>query len=55
MVPRKSDLNRRYQRKDKLRKLRRKLATPTLNETERAAVLAKIKSISPRWKPPAAK
>ena len=55
MVPRRSELNRHYQRKGKLRKLRRKLATPTLNETERAAVLAKIKAISPRWKPPVQK
>ena len=52
MIQRRSELNRRYQRKIKLRKLSHKLKTLSLNEAEREAVLAKIKSISPRWKPP---
>jgi hypothetical protein len=51
MVPRQHELQRRYQRKGKLRKLSQRLKTPTLNEAERAAILAKIKAISPRWKP----
>ena len=55
MVPRMSELMRRYQRKDKLRKLAKRLQTPTLNEAERAALLNKIRLISPRWKPAKAK
>jgi len=53
MVERRSELNRRYQRKKKLAKLKSRLATAKEGR-ERDQVLAKIKVISPWWKPAAA-
>lgn len=48
MVERRSELNRRYQRKKKLKKLKAKLAHAK-DQRERENVLKKIHSISPFW------
>jgi hypothetical protein len=53
MVERKIELKRRYQRKKKLAKLKRKLATAKTNH-DKEVVLKKIQVISPWWKEPAA-
>ncbi len=55
MVERRSELNRRYQRKKKMKKLKAKLAKATAgrDSRERDKVLAKIRVISPWWKEPA--
>jgi hypothetical protein len=53
MVERKTELKRRYQRKKKLTKLKKKLATAK-DGREKEAVLKKILVISPFWKEPAA-
>ena len=47
MVERRIELDRRYQRKKKMRKLKTKLETAT--GADRDKVLAKIKRISPWW------
>jgi hypothetical protein len=52
MVERRSELNRRYQRKKKLAKLKTRLATAKEGR-ERDQILAKIKLVSPWWKPAA--
>ncbi len=52
MVERRSELNRRYQRKHKLRKLKSKLASAK-DSRERDSALKKIHAISPWWKEPA--
>lgn len=52
MVERRTELNRRYQRKKKLSKLKAKLAAAT-DPKAKAEVLAKIKRISPWWEEPA--
>ena len=55
MVERRSELNRRYHRKKKMRKLKTKLAKSTA-EADKQTIIAKIKRLSPEWKPqPAAK
>lgn len=48
MVERRSELNRRYQRKKKMKKLKAKLAHAK-DQREREAVLKKIHAISPWW------
>jgi hypothetical protein len=53
MVERKTELKRRYQRKKKLTKLKKKLATAK-DSREKEAVLKKILVVSPFWKEPAA-
>lgn len=55
MVERRSELNRRYQRKAKMNKLKAKLAKATTakDNRERDKILAKIRVISPFWKEPA--
>lgn len=50
MVERRIELDRRYHRKEKMRKLKRKLAEA--KGEERAKVLAKIKALSPFWTEP---
>lgn len=54
MVERKSELRRRYHRKEKMRKLKKKLAAAT-NDQERDKIMGKILRLSPDWKPAAAK
>ena len=55
MVERRSELNRRYHRKKKMRKLKTKLAKST-SEADKQTIVAKIQRLSPEWKPaPAAK
>ena len=49
MVERRTELNRRYQRKKKLGKLKAKLAAAKDNR-ERETILKKIHSISPFWR-----
>ena len=51
MVERRSELNRRYQRKKKLAKLKAKLHAAK-DSRERDHILKKIHSISPMWKEP---
>jgi hypothetical protein len=51
-IERKSELNRRRQRREKVRKLRVKLSHAK-NPTEAQAILNKIKVISPLWQVPA--
>jgi hypothetical protein len=51
MVERRSELNRRYHRKHKLRKLKSRLATAKEGR-ERDNVLRKIHLLSPFWKQP---
>ena len=53
MVERKTELKRRYQRKKKLTKLKKKLATAK-DGREKEAVLKKIHVLSPFWQEPAA-
>lgn len=52
MVERRSELNRRYQRKQKLRKLKAKLATAKEGR-DKENILTKIHKISPWWTAPA--
>jgi len=51
MVERRSELNRRYQRKKKLAKLKAKLHAAK-DSRERDHILKKIHTISPMWKEP---
>lgn len=51
MVERRSELDRRYQRKHKMRKLKARLAAAKDNR-ERELVLKKIHRISPWWAEP---
>jgi hypothetical protein len=51
MVERRSELNRRYQRKKKLAKLKTKLHSAK-DSRERDHILKKIHTISPMWKEP---
>ena len=51
MVERRMELNRRYHRKAKMRKLKAKLAAAT-NDQERARILYKINRLSPEWVEP---
>jgi hypothetical protein len=51
MVERRMELNRRYHRKEKMRKLKAKLANAK-NDQERTTILYKIRRISPDWKEP---
>lgn len=53
MVERRIELDRRYSRKKKMKKLKAKLEAAT-GET-RDKLLYKIKRLSPAWAPPAAK
>jgi hypothetical protein len=53
MVERRSELNRRYQRKKKMKKLKARLAHAK-DQRERETVLKKIHLISPFWEEPAA-
>ncbi|HEX5269124.1 MAG TPA: DUF6800 family protein [Gemmataceae bacterium] len=53
MVERKTELKRRYQRRKKLTKLKKKLATAK-DSREKETVLKKIHAISPFWQEPAA-
>jgi hypothetical protein len=52
MVERRSELNRRYHRKKKLAKLKTRLADAK-NNSEREAILKKIRILSPWWQEPA--
>jgi hypothetical protein len=52
MVERRTELNRRYQRKKKMAKLKAKLAAAT-SAHDREAILKKIRLISPWWEEPA--
>lgn len=52
MVERRIELNRRYQRKKKMSKLKAKLAAAK-DAREREQILKKIHTISPWWKEPA--
>jgi hypothetical protein len=51
MVERRCELNRRYHRKQKMRKLKHKLAHAK-DGRERDHVLRKIHLLSPNWTPP---
>jgi hypothetical protein len=53
MVERRSELNRRYHRKKKMAKLKARLAE-TKSNSEREAILKKIRTLSPWWQEPAA-
>jgi len=53
MVERRMELNRRYHRKKKMRKLKARLAAAK-DGREREAVLRKIILLSPEWKEPVA-
>jgi hypothetical protein len=53
MVERRMELNRRYHRKHKMRKLKSRLATAKDNR-ERDQILKKIRALSPWWHEPAA-
>jgi hypothetical protein len=50
MVERRSELDRRYHRKEKMRKLKRKLAEA--KGEDRDKILYKIRSLSPFWTEP---
>jgi hypothetical protein len=52
MVERRTELNRHYHRKQKMRKLKVKLAAAK-DGREREAVLKKIHALSPSWTEPA--
>jgi hypothetical protein len=52
MVERRMELNRRYHRKKKMRKLKAKLANAK-SGGEREAILKKIRVLSPWWTEPA--
>ena len=54
MVERRTELNRRYHRKQKMAKLKTRLAAAKTN-SEREAILKKIHILSPWWQEPAAK
>lgn len=54
MVERRSELKRRYHRKEKMRKLKARLATAK-DSRERDNVLLKIHLLSPWWTEPAKK
>ena len=51
MVERRSELNRRYHRKKKLKKLKAKLAAAK-DTLERKNIIRKIKLVSPHWTEP---
>lgn len=51
MVERRTELNRRYHRKQKMAKLKKKLAR-THEPRERDKILNKIHLLSPEWKEP---
>jgi hypothetical protein len=51
MVERRSELNRRYKRKDKLRKLKSRLAKAK-DSREKENIVKKIHKMSPWWKEP---
>jgi hypothetical protein len=51
MVERRIELNRRYHRKQKLRKLKARLATAK-DGREKDNILRKIRILSPWWTPP---
>ena len=51
MVERRSELKRRYHRKDKMRKLKRRLAVAK-DTRERDNILRKIRLLSPLWVEP---
>ena len=55
MVERRIELDRRYTRKKKMKKLKEKLAKATAGKDsrEREKILGKIKVLSPWWKEPA--
>jgi hypothetical protein len=53
MVERRKELDRRYQRKKKMKKLKVKLAKTAKDPREREKIVAKIKVISPWWQEPA--
>jgi hypothetical protein len=53
MVERRKELDRRYNRKRKMAKLKRKLAA-TSDSREKEKILRKIHLMSPEWKEPAA-
>ncbi|HZT82787.1 MAG TPA: DUF6800 family protein [Gemmataceae bacterium] len=52
MVERRSELNRRYHRKQKMAKLKAKLAAAK-DQREREAIIKRIHKISPWWQEPA--
>lgn len=52
MVERRMELDRRYHRKKKMRKLKTRLEAAT-NDADKAKIVAKIRKISPDWKPAA--
>ena len=52
MVERKIELGRRYHRKEKMRKLKRKLSAAKTDH-DRDKIIAKIRALSPFWTPPA--
>jgi hypothetical protein len=52
MVERKIELNRRYHRKKKMRKLKAKLATAKEGGREKENILRKIHLLSPWWTEP---
>ena len=52
MVERRTELNRRYHRKQKMRKLKSRLAAAK-DDRERDKILAKIRALSPGWTEPA--
>jgi hypothetical protein len=51
MVERRIELGRRYHRKEKMRKLKRKLAAAK-TDGDREKILQKIRALSPFWSPP---
>jgi hypothetical protein len=53
MVERRSELNRRYHRKKKMAKLKARLGE-TKSNSEREAILKKIRILSPWWQEPVA-
>jgi hypothetical protein len=52
-IERKTELKRRRKRREKVHKLRRRLVQAK-NPTEQAAIVAKIRILSPFWNPPEA-
>ena len=53
MVERRIELDRRYHRKAKMKKLKAKLAAAGTNQAEREKVMGKIHKLSPFWTEPA--
>ena len=51
MVERKTELKRRYHRKEKMRKLKTKLAAAK-SDADRDKILGKIRALSPFWTEP---